>query len=100
MSLLQKPSLGGWLTIANLLAWLLLVGIVKLGVPVPKFVFLAYWLLLSIPLASCCLLPKLGPPSTVEIIASIVALVINAFVWGYGLAWFLQRATRRRERLL
>ncbi len=91
------PSRGGILSMVNMLLWLSFYALLQ-GVPMTRTLEKLWglaFLVLSLPL----LLPfhlsqgfRCGGPSESEIIVSTIVLGINAFAWGYGIAWLIRFA--------
>jgi hypothetical protein len=91
------PSLGGWLSLLNLAFW---VGFLLLlhSLSNPRRANEADWLEALVPLAifmslpfTCFLMPThgyAGEPMAGAISAAIL-IGVNAFAWGYGLAWLI-----------
>jgi hypothetical protein len=80
------PSLGGWLSIVNLLLLIALIILVRTFEKVPKILFAVALYCLTFPLAIFWMLPSLGGPTTSDIFIVPLVIIVNAFVWGYGLA--------------
>jgi hypothetical protein len=83
---LRWPGLGGTLTIINGLVW---IGLLAVGpsriVPDP-----VWWIIVLIVLPG-----GHSVPSDQDTIASCFLIGMNAFAWGYGLAWIWQHVFRR-----
>jgi len=90
-----KPSLGGVLAMANGLAW---VGW-HILVPrelLPDALMLGVAVVLAFPFALPLLVPRLHhDPTTVEIVLICIVIGLNAFAWGYGVAWLWRNVFRR-----
>ena len=91
------PSLGGWLAMLNGGLWVAGVIFMRawgpagppdwLDVPVTCIL-----LLVSLPVALPFVLPSCplgGYPDDSEVVAMGIVFVLNAFAWGYGLAWLI-----------
>lgn len=92
---LRWPGLGGTLAIANGLVW---IGLLAVGPSriVPDPVWMIILLIVASPFAIPIVLPGgHSVPSDQDIIASCFLIGMNAFAWGYGLAWIWQHVFRR-----
>ncbi|QDU25708.1 hypothetical protein ETAA8_07780 [Anatilimnocola aggregata] len=99
-----RPSLGWTLTLTNINAWVILFLIVRghitPGDPFPASEFLLVllglmMLILSIPFATCVMLPSgHGGMDYLGIVFTVVVIGANSFAWGYGLAWCIKTGCR------
>lgn len=99
-------SLGGKLSLVNLNFWLIALLLQRGGAasflaePLREYILLAFIFLMlffSLPFATCLLLPTVGTPpipNLFEVVRDVLLLVLNSFVWGYGLAWCIERAAK------
>jgi len=88
---LGRPGLGGVLTMVNLVAvgGVYVMGTLTQGVP--QMLAVALLLVLAPPVGCCYVMPDLVPRAAAQTVVMIGALVVNAFVWGHGLAWVFYR---------
>ena len=94
------PSLGGKLAIANCLAFVGIILLAMTGYLEPdggERILHCVMMFLSLPLAFPFLIPSMGPPTAIEIIVACLAIGINSFAWGYGLAWMISKRLSRRN---
>ena len=93
MRFFSKPTLGGWLTIANGVAWILILVLPELvGNPNVFALFIPIGLLLSFPFVWCwCLFPSLGGPTIADVVEIAIVFGLNSIAWGYGVAWIVRR---------
>ena len=98
---LGRPTLGGWLTIANCLAWAAFILVTRPGPHELNGVIMAVvvvvFFIIAAPLAILFWLPTFGHPSFDDIMAQSVMAGLNSILWGYGLAWVI-RKIRAQER--
>lgn len=87
------PSLGGWLSIANLLLLFATIILVQSVESYPKTFFAVVLYALTIPLAIFWMMPSLHGPTYVDVFVVPLVIVVNAFIWGYGIAWLWRYAT-------
>lgn len=93
------PTLGGTLSMVNMLLWLsfyVLLRGVSTTQTLEKLLGLVF-LVLSLPLLWPFHLSqgfRCGGPSKSEIIVTTIVLGINSFAWGYGIAWLIRLARR------
>ena len=90
-----RPSLVGWVAMGNLV--LLAATIAILRCTGAELVFIE-WLTLAlcVPLNWVCLVvPRLGGPHPIEILAFLALAPINAYLWARLVTWPLRR--RRRD---
>lgn len=97
---LTPASLGGKLTLLNANLWiiffLLLQSQQNRTEPWPDAfvsILIISMLLLSLPFGTCVMLPSLGTSSATvsSTIFAATVLGLNAFAWGYGLAWCIEK---------
>ena len=107
-SLFLTPlSLGGKLTLVNANFWVIFVLLARSNsIPrdlpdVIEYAGIGLLFLMSLPLVGLlptitaptgylAILPNRGLPGVWGLLAAVVSLGINAFIWGYGLAWCLK----------
>ena len=89
---LTLPSLGGRLAIVYLLLWVI-IGFLARGQMLPGQVM--YWIevILSFPLVTY-LIPTTGPGNELGLVFFVAVIVINSYVWGYGVSWIWQEVIR------
>lgn len=87
------PNLGGWLSIANLVSFLTLIGL-EMTFDVPEPLFVVLLLGLTAPIAFYWMLPAGHGPTYLDVVVVPIVIVINAFVWGYGLAAIIRWMSR------
>ncbi|HEX5106518.1 MAG TPA: hypothetical protein VFV87_22015 [Pirellulaceae bacterium] len=91
-----RPSLGGWLSLLNIMTWLALLTLLRCTADAGGMNREEWWtapvmftmVFMSLPLASCLLGPGgggRGDPLS-EAVTMAIVLGLNAFAWGYGLA--------------
>ncbi len=101
-SFFGMPSLGGKLTLVNANLWIVLLLLIRGGAftqETPAYVSILIsilMLILAFPFGIFVLLPSLGyrVVGIGEIVGSAALFGVNAFVWGYGLAWCYERVRR------
>jgi len=93
------PRLVGWLSLANMLGFVTLIGFVSLTdwmgsdwlrsfsekISVPLL------LVLTFPLVTPFMVSNTGGPTWGDVIMLPAMIVINAYLWGYCVAWILKR---------
>lgn len=99
-SIVQNPKgqsrLGLLLTLFNAACWVIALSLAptlgrnEVAASVAGIVLLIMSLPLALPfvLPSCSLAP---PPTAGDVILSIGAIAANSAIWGYGLAWLINR---------
>lgn len=96
-----RPTLGGWLTLTNAVAWLLLIAFgEKIGDAIGPDAVLFVLLPFTIPLATCMILPSTGPgiaDSHASVVAACLIIGANCFVWGYGIEGIVNLIRRRNR---
>lgn len=99
---LQRPSLGGWLAIANCSGWVILAAIDRghiAGSTLAEPLMTAAALVLSCPLVcTCSVLLGAGSPTAAGWVAIGAIVGVNSFIWGYGIAALGSGIVNRRRR--
>ena len=101
---LGKPSLGGWLTIANCSFWACTFLGIRLADAylkncspdaVSQLVFSVVMIAFSLPLALPFLLPHFDyTPTLYDVVLGSAVIGLNSIIWGYSLAWMMRRVGR------
>jgi len=90
-------SLGSRLALLNMLCFLMIVGLARLF-EFRSIVIEALLLILSLPIAIPLMMPQLDHfPSYGEVIMVPIVIVLNAYVWGYGIAYLWRACTNQAE---
>ena len=103
-SFFGRPSLGGVLTMVNLNAWVIFALASRdseLARDLPSWadaVLSGLFFGLSLPLLPCLWVFTIGTGAqgATGIVFTVLALALNAFLWGYGLAWCIERVRHWR----
>jgi len=97
---LGKPTLGGWLTIANCCAWAaLMIGSQRMNPSsAVQDAFAAAQFALSVPLALCCLFGERTFYDIGAVVIFAVTVGINSIVWGYGIEAIVRWNTGQRDK--
>ncbi len=86
---LGKPNLGGWLAIAHcLLVFSIFFTESEFRDSRFEYMVLLLYLLLVFPFGFLFLPGLHGFQSNDEVVVLCIAIGVNSFIWGYGLAWF------------
>ncbi|MDG2390141.1 MAG: hypothetical protein P8M30_12565 [Planctomycetaceae bacterium] len=93
------PSLSGWISLANMLAIVMLIGLFALIewldsdwlTSTSEQIGLVLLLVLTFPLATPVMVPNTCGPTWGDVIMIPLMIVLNAYLWGYCVAWTLNR---------
>ena len=90
------PNLGGWLAMLNAAFWLFAAAVgprVHVHSQAVDILFAIAVLVLSLPVAWPFVFPSTcGGMTESDLVVRAVAIGVNAFAWGYGVAWLYRRS--------
>jgi hypothetical protein len=90
-----RPTVGGWLTLFNIV---IVLALILTHEYIPRVLVVGFILFLSLPISWIFILPCQPPITLPVVIAECLAIGLNAFLWGYGMAWLIRFLTPLRLR--